>query len=247
MNTVIYLHEIFPSFQGEGLFVGKYQLFIRLKKCNLSCYYCDSVESREDGVYSVNTGKQGIEGENPVDRKQFFQLLNSFNGVDWMFDTISLTGGEPLLQNHVIKWIRDYYSLNQKKILLETNGTLKDELQEVISDIDIVSMDIKLTLDELKSPEKLQTFLDYTLEFIEIAMRKRLYIKIPITKRISPEIFTAAVSFIGFRYPKLNVFLQDVFDDGMTMKDIMDFYSIAVCHFDNVRYVPQVHKLAGFI
>ncbi len=247
MNTVIYLHEIFLSFQGEGLFVGKYNLFIRLKKCNLSCYYCDTKESREEGGYSVIAGTQEIEGENPVNREQFFKILNTFNGKDWMFDTISLTGGEPLLQNHVIKWIRDYYSLNSKKILLETNGTLKDELEEIINEIDIVSMDVKLTLEELISPDKLQTFLDYTVEFIEIAMKKRLYIKIPITKRISPEVFTSAVSFLGAKYPKLNIFLQPVFDDGLTMKDVMDFYSIAVCHFENVRYVPQVHKLAGFI
>ena len=41
MNLV----EIFSSIQGEGLFVGCRQVFVRLAGCNLFCRYCDTRDS----------------------------------------------------------------------------------------------------------------------------------------------------------------------------------------------------------
>ena len=43
-NTVneVYIKEIFTSIQGEGLYVGEKQIFVRFCKCNLACRYCDT-------------------------------------------------------------------------------------------------------------------------------------------------------------------------------------------------------------
>jgi len=34
--------EIFSSIQGEGIYIGYRQLFIRFSGCNLGCKYCDT-------------------------------------------------------------------------------------------------------------------------------------------------------------------------------------------------------------
>ena len=36
------IKEIFSSIQGEGLYIGCKQIFIRFCACNLNCYYCDT-------------------------------------------------------------------------------------------------------------------------------------------------------------------------------------------------------------
>jgi len=33
--------EIFSSIQGEGIFLGAKQIFVRFKKCNMDCVFCD--------------------------------------------------------------------------------------------------------------------------------------------------------------------------------------------------------------
>ena len=42
MTDKVKIKEIFTSIQGEGLFIGYKQLFIRFCGCNLSCNYCDT-------------------------------------------------------------------------------------------------------------------------------------------------------------------------------------------------------------
>lgn len=43
--------EIFSSIQGEGIFLGAKQIFVRFKRCNLTCSYCDEELSRKAKRY----------------------------------------------------------------------------------------------------------------------------------------------------------------------------------------------------
>ena len=75
--------EIFSSIQGEGIFLGQKQIFIRFHGCNINCNYCDEKEKKYFLNLSVKEAINKIESLNGHKRKNLF--------------FVSITGGEPLL------------------------------------------------------------------------------------------------------------------------------------------------------
>ncbi len=113
------INEIFHSIQGESIFAGLPSVFIRLTKCNLKCSYCDTNHARSKGkAITVN---------------KIIDIIAKIN-----FHHVTVTGGEPLLQENTIPFLHrliDYGYITQ----LETNGslTLKDVPKGVRKIVDI--------------------------------------------------------------------------------------------------------------
>ncbi|MDD5658200.1 MAG: 7-carboxy-7-deazaguanine synthase QueE, partial [Elusimicrobia bacterium] len=109
------LTEVFSSIQGEGLWLGRRHLFVRLAGCNLRCRYCDS-----RGAVSG----RGAPWTSRRLRREIGPRLGGHEAVAW-------TGGEPLLQARGLRpelaWVRERGGKN----LLETNGTLVEEFRLV--------------------------------------------------------------------------------------------------------------------
>ena len=100
--------EKFVRINGEGQKSGKLAVFIRLAKCNLNCSYCDTKWANEENVLHTETTKEEI-----------YKYIKETN-----VKNITLTGGEPLLENSVkdlIKHITDDSSLFLE---IETNGSI---------------------------------------------------------------------------------------------------------------------------
>ena len=38
--------EVFASYQGEGIYMGQPQIFVRFAGCNLRCDYCDTPKNQ---------------------------------------------------------------------------------------------------------------------------------------------------------------------------------------------------------
>lgn len=96
------VNEIFLSIQGEGISTGLPTIFIRLTGCNLRCSYCDT-------TYSYNYGSlMTIE-----------QIVNKIK--TYGYKRICITGGEPLLQNDIIKLLD---KLTDYEVNIETNGSV---------------------------------------------------------------------------------------------------------------------------
>lgn len=127
--------EIFFSYQGEGMYVGQPQVFVRFCGCNLRCGYCDTPQTQSLGehptFYSIDTIIRQIKkyaAKSPVKGKV----------------TVALTGGEPLLYSTFLKSFLPKLKQTGANIYLETNGTLPESLKKVLQYVAVVAMDIKL-------------------------------------------------------------------------------------------------------
>lgn len=117
--------EIFNSIEGEGKRAGLPCTFIRLYGCNLNCAYCDSRYACEDDNNAFVMSIDEI-----LEQVKFYGCK-----------TITITGGEPLLQPGV-------YDLIKKLLVwgcwvnVETNGTIDPEYRPMYDPI-FYTMDYK--------------------------------------------------------------------------------------------------------
>jgi 7-carboxy-7-deazaguanine synthase len=218
--------EIFRSFQGEGKYVGASQVFVRLFECNMHCVWCDTPNSIGDGKREFT--------EMLIDDlyKDIIKLTKGCHSV-------SLTGGEPLIQKDVIKDLAKRLKDDGITTFLETNGVFPDALAEVIENIDIISMDIKLP-----SSTQCKEYWKEHKQFVEIASKKDLFIKTVITNNTDLEDIEKTIEVIKNVDPNILFILQPNYFEMKqgVMEKCLRFEEICSKKLNNVRIIPQVHK-----
>ncbi|MEJ5361236.1 MAG: radical SAM protein [Spirochaetota bacterium] len=106
-NITLCVNEIFYSLQGETTRTGFPSLFIRLAGCNLNCRWCDTVYART-----------GI----PLTIAHIIQTIEKYPTANH----ITITGGEPLIQEHTVTLL-DILCKKNYPLQLETNGSISIE------------------------------------------------------------------------------------------------------------------------
>lgn len=252
MNSQAQLCEIFNSIQGEGLYVGERQTFVRFAGCNLSCQYCDSPEAltipKEFKVELVPGKKNFKQYSNPASVQQLIEIIKTLDKPKGVTHSISLTGGEPLLQ---IDFLKEFLPIAKEEvklpIYLETNGVLPDHLNEVIENIDIIAFDLKLP-----SATGTAGYWKEHKKALEIAALTQVFVKIVFTRDSKPKEFDDAVNLIADIDEKIALVLQPVTPFGPikhrpNAEQVLAFQAIARRKLKNVRVIPQTHKALGVL
>lgn len=244
--------EMFSSIQGEGIFVGSRQAFVRFHGCPLSCDYCDSRDTVFDSPpetcrVELRPGSGDVALiKNPVELAQVADVLEG-----WMLDSphahhsISLTGGEPLLHHKVLKsWLPSLRRL--LPIFLETNGVLHAELSECIDLIDYVSMDVKLP-----STSGIEGLWEEHLAFMRIASRRNLYVKTVVGHSTTVEEVKKTCELILSVDRSIPLVIQPVTSScgeaGVSALSLLEFQKTAAGLLEEVRVIPQTHRFLGLL
>lgn len=99
--------ERFVSINGEGRKAGELAVFIRFRKCNLSCSYCDTRWANSEDC--------------PAEMLSAEQIAGYIYGTG--VKNVTLTGGEPLLQENLHELI-DILMEQGNNVEIETNGSI---------------------------------------------------------------------------------------------------------------------------
>lgn len=103
--------EKFLSIDGEGPTAGEIATFIRFQGCNLRCSWCDTTYS---------WGSDNI--------SEFLSIEEIYNYIkENKAVNVTLTGGEPLIQENIDKLLSILNCDNNLKIHIETNGSVDIE------------------------------------------------------------------------------------------------------------------------
>lgn len=152
VSTALYpIHEVFASIQGEGLYVGEPQVFVRLSACPLRCLWCDSPETWKLPARAPAADELPKElGRTWSTAQEVASYLESLDPSGRQ--TISVTGGEPLMWPDFLIELREL--LPERRLHLETAGAFPKSLARVLDVVDHVSSDLKLPAD-LAAPVEL--------------------------------------------------------------------------------------------
>ena len=225
--------EIFSSIQGEGLFCGQRQTFIRMHGCNLACSFCDTPSALQN---------------HPCIEMTTLQLAHECACLG-VYD-VSLTGGEPLLQADFLSELivtmmnsSDKGKVPQKpfRFHLETNGTLPKPMKQIDHLVDVVAMDIKLP-----SATGLDPLWKQHAEFLEACSVDKVFVKVVVAaESTQDEIITASKLVAGIS-PNIPMILQPVSGSNQPCGDVLISHQNTASDFlRDVRVIPQCHKILG--
>lgn len=107
-GSILDIHSIFHTIQGEGPFCGTPAVFVRLAGCNLQCPLCDTEYTQGRHFMTPNE----ILGE----------VRKLARADKWRRYLVVITGGEPFRQN--LTQLFDVLVAANYWVQVETNGTL---------------------------------------------------------------------------------------------------------------------------
>ncbi len=239
--------EIFSGIQGEGPLVGVRQVFVRFAGCNLDCFYCDTMDAfsgQTECLVEQVPGHRDFESlpwPLPVDRTAAIIRRLLRGGVD--HHSISLTGGEPLVQSEYVRELLCILN-GESHVYLETNGTLPGDLESVLDLVDIISVDVKVFPRLGGVP-----YFDRHRLFLELAAGKRVFVKFVLMDDVTDKQIETVCRLIARVDRSIPLVLQPV-----TKRDccappasdrVLEIDSLCLRFLPDVRVIPQVHKVLG--
>jgi len=240
--------EIFSSIQGEGPWVGQRQIFVRFMGCDIQCRYCDTPEA---GNRENNKGSHGYcRVQRSIDSTVYERVFNPLSALQLTefctrlivrgpsSPTLSLTGGEPLLQSQFLtEWLPQ--ARKDFRVYLETSGIHYRAMEDILGLVDVVSMDFKLP-----SATGLGPFWDEHDKFLAVIRGKSVFVKAVATGDTQIDDILTSVNIIREIDVSIPFIIQPA--SGELTPDpvkLVEFQNAALGILKDVRVIPQVHKV----
>jgi 7-carboxy-7-deazaguanine synthase len=234
----IQLSEIFTSIEGEGIFFGTKTMFVRMAGCHLKCHWCDTtyalpLDSGSD--YTIDEAKRLI-------REQL--QPNTYK--------VNFTGGEPLIQYEAVielaKFVKEEQGL---RTYLESACFDSNRYVKVLPFIDICKVEFKMSDSQVIDVRHYDNLLRNEFQCLESAImnHKITYIKIVVSNSTNLFEFQGLVQNI-FKHVKIENIAGFIIQPSCgtnepTVERLFKFYDAIYPVYQDVRIIPQLHKLIG--
>lgn len=206
--------EKFTSVNGEGPLSGQLVVFIRFAGCNLNCSYCDTTWANMDDVcYDFMTA---------TDIYKYIKSTEIRN--------VTLTGGEPLLQEGIIELLEMLSKDRMLHVEIETNGSVPLNEFDHIENPPSFNMDYKLPSSNMEDKMNLNNF-------VYLSYRDTVKFVCGTIKDLQKS------KFIIDKYElsnKTNVYISPVFGQ-IDLEQIVDFMKDN--KMNGVNLQVQLHKI----
>jgi organic radical activating enzyme len=240
--TDLSLVEVFSSIQGEGVLIGRRQLFVRLADCNLACDYCDT-HYAAGPTWQAETapGDEHLqEHPNPASSAELVRLVHAWQQQYPIHHSLALTGGEPLLQAGALAgWLPEASGI--LPVYLETNGTLPNLLAPLLPWLHWVSMDIK-HFSTTGAPTPWEAHRD----FLQMSGPRLCQVKLVIDAQTTREDLLEVARFIERHAPGAPLVLQPRTVAGrpsLVGRQLLRFQALAAGEHPATLVIPQLHPL----
>lgn len=241
------LIEIFSSIQGEGLLVGCRQIFVRFAGCNLDCRYCDTEFRATSECRVEDRPGSGIffDIPNPLSLDTVASLVSQWVRLaPGLHHSLSLTGGEPLAQVALLKeWLPSLRRI--LPVYLETNGTLPQALEQILEQLDWISMDIKLA-----SVTGSATPWEAHRAFLDLAKTRNCYVKAVVGPATDRGEIEGTARLMRDTAPDTVLVLQPVTQNGevaVGAPQLLEFQRLASSVHPLTRVIPQTHRFIDLL
>jgi len=231
------LFEIFTSLEGEGILYGTKTLFVRLAGCPFTCFYCDTKESL------------------PLDSGQEYELTEACQQIDKHLEKktykVNFTGGDPLIQAEAVAELAKHVQKKHIPTYLESSCFDAKKFNLVLPYIDFVKIELKTKDSEFVDAKHYSTLIENALQCLKSAIKskKPTYIKIVVSAKTELESFESLVKqiFETVNSKDLKGFIiQPTYGIAEpTLHKLLSFYDVVYQFYNEVRVVPQLHKLIG--
>jgi len=247
MDPTASISQIFSGIQGEGPRVGRKSLFLRFRGCNWNCRYCDTDRSRNGPAFIERSpGQRCFESSpNPWSSKEVAKVLRALNSVGPGHSDLAVTGGEPLLYDVFLKELFEVWPNTERShlsLLLETNGTLPEGMEETGELWDVVSMDIKLeSATGLTTPWELHRLFLEGMRRIQETIVK--LVVVPETPQ--KELAQAADLILGSSLKDPQIVIQPAWGVLFPPGKLLEMLDLFLEKGWAARIIPQIHKILG--
>ncbi|MDQ4100992.1 MAG: 7-carboxy-7-deazaguanine synthase QueE [Thermoproteota archaeon] len=229
--------EIFTSIEGEGILFGTKTMFVRLAGCPFMCHWCDTPYAlpMDSGIeYSIEEVKESI--------------LKNLQPNTYK---VNFTGGEPLVQHEAVIELAKFVRQKGLRVYLESSCYDARRFAKVLPYIDICKVEIKLRDSKIVNEKQYSNLLKNEQECLRQAINnsKTTFIKVVVTNSSNLEEFKDIVTEV-FKIAKpselAGFIIQPSYKvDEPTLDVLFGFYDTVYPMYDQVRVVPQLHKVIG--
>jgi organic radical activating enzyme len=164
---------------------------------------------------------------------------------------VNFTGGEPLMQHKAVYELAKHVKNKGLRTYLESACFDVERFKEILPLIDICKIEFKLSDSEVVDKEHYSELLENELRCLEQAVKnkKTTYIKVVVSKLSNKKEFEELTKMI---FNKIGVgdiegfIIQPSYGTSEpTMDQLFQFYDVVYPYYEQVRIIPQLHKVMG--